>query len=51
MFFCNECGEENGWTPAFSMKSYGPCEMCGKQALCHDISSSQLPISKKKRVD
>ena len=50
MFFCNKCAEENGWNESLC-KSYGPCEMCGESALCNDVPSSCLPISKKKKVN
>lgn len=47
MFYCEPCRVKNGW-PDPIMKSIGPCELCGKHALCHDMPSSQLPLPKPK---
>ncbi len=35
MFFCKECGEENGW-PESVVRSRGPCEICGRTAVCYE---------------
>ena len=42
MFFCDLCANKNKW-PDSIMKSEGPCEMCGKRALCNDVPSKYLP--------
>lgn len=42
MFYCDECGKKKKW-PKGLVQSYGPCEICGKKAMCSDISSSHLP--------
>ena len=46
MFFCEKCRLKNKWPEGFS-KSVGPCELCRKSALCHDVPSSFLPFAKK----
>lgn len=43
MFYCDKCAEEMRW-PKSIFKSFGPCEMCDKVAVCNDISSKHLPI-------
>jgi hypothetical protein len=45
MFYCDDCAKENGY-PETIMKSQGPCECCGKVALCNDMPSSKLPKPK-----
>lgn len=42
MFFCEECREKNGW-PDSMLRSRGRCEVCGEEAHCNDVPSSQLP--------
>lgn len=42
MFYCNNCRLVKKW-PSSLFESYGSCEICGKQALCNDVPSSQLP--------
>jgi hypothetical protein len=42
MFYCNDCAKENGY-PETITKSQGPCECCGKIAICNDMPSSKLP--------
>jgi len=42
MFFCEECRQERHW-PESIMRSSGPCEICGKSALCYDIKAGDLP--------
>ena len=49
MFYCDECRKKNNWPDSVLFKSYGPCEMCGKPAICNDVPSSKLPLSKAKR--
>jgi len=41
MFYCEECAEVKGWPIGF-FKLRGKCEMCGKRAICSNISSTQL---------
>lgn len=43
MFYCEPCRIKNKWPESFG-KSYGPCELCGKKAECHDRPSSSLPL-------
>jgi hypothetical protein len=44
MFYCEKCGKKNQWpTDFFIPQSHGPCEMCGRPALCFDVPSSRLP--------
>lgn len=50
MFFCDACAKERGW-PQSMFKSKGPCEMCGKVAVCNDVKSSALPLPKKEEED
>jgi hypothetical protein len=42
MFYCQRCATRHKWPESFS-QSYGPCEMCGKVAVCNDVPSSWLP--------
>ena len=44
MFYCNKCGKEKGWPTNTFGRSYGPCEICGKEGNCNDVCSSQLPM-------
>lgn len=48
MFYCDKCRVENEWPAEFS-QSRGPCEVCGKSALCNDVPSSWLPDRKPAR--
>ena len=43
MFYCDECAKRNDW-PAhkFMLRSYGPCEVCDKVAVCNDVPSRAL---------
>lgn len=48
MFYCDPCGDARSW-PTDEIthlmgESYGPCEICGKDAVCCDVSSKDLPI-------
>ncbi len=43
MFYCQPCGDDRNW-PEGWMKSRGPCELCGKVAICSDRPSSSLPL-------
>jgi hypothetical protein len=45
MFFCEECRVERGWPESFS-QSQGPCELCKKHAVCHNVPSRALPDPK-----
>lgn len=47
MFFCGDCAENHGYPENF-MKSHGPCEICGRTALCNDVPSKYLPPAKGK---
>jgi hypothetical protein len=42
MFYCDDCAEKNGY-PQSIIRSVGPCECCGKVAVCSDMPSSNLP--------
>lgn len=42
MFYCEPCRIKNNWPESFG-RSRGPCEMCGKNAICWDRPSSSLP--------
>ena len=48
MFYCDPCAKKNEWQEGF-MKSRGPCEICGRVALCNDVPSSALPDPKTKK--
>lgn len=52
MFYCQKCGERNRWpvNDPYIMRSAGPCECCGKSALCYDVPSSALPIPSPRRA-
>jgi len=43
MFYCEACRIKRDWPEGF-LRSYGPCELCGKMANCHDVPSRFLPI-------
>jgi hypothetical protein len=43
MFYCEECRKRNGYPEAFLNYTRGPCEICGKVAVCHDVHHSKLP--------
>jgi hypothetical protein len=43
MFYCEPCRIEREW-PESVLQSRGPCECCGKQAICWDRPSSSLPL-------
>ena len=51
MFYCNDCAEITGWPDTVLAKSKGPCEMCGRMALCNDCPSSALPDISKQQAD
>lgn len=48
MFYCEGCAHENDW-PTVGTRSLGPCEVCGKKALCFDRPSALLPVKKPKK--
>ena len=49
MFFCEECRIERGWPDSIS-RSRGPCEVCQKHAVCHNVPSHALSSSKPVRM-
>ena len=51
MFYCNKCGKERGWPTDTLVRSYGPCEICGKSRECNDIPCSRLPLPKEPRKE
>lgn len=50
MFYCAPCQIKNDWPISFSM-SRGPCEECGKVAVCFDVHHSQIPKKEDKPSD
>lgn len=48
MFYCEPCRLKNEWPTSFAV-SYGPCELCKKQANCYDRPSSSLPANRAER--
>lgn len=46
MFYCTPCQEKRDW-PETIFKSTGKCEICGKSAVCNDMPSKYLPLSRK----
>jgi hypothetical protein len=47
MFYCDRCRVRNHW-PETMARSTGPCEVCGKTAVCHDTPSKYLPLPRVK---
>lgn len=47
MFYCDKCAKKNKWPEGFS-RSYGPCEVCHRSALCSDLPSHLLPPERKR---
>lgn len=45
MFYCDTCRKKHEWPTSMS-KSRGSCEVCGENAVCNDLPSSRLPVSK-----
>lgn len=45
MFYCEKCQKKNNWPDSLA-KSSGRCEICGEDALCNDVPSSELSTSK-----
>jgi hypothetical protein len=43
MFYCDDCRKKNQWPESIFSKSRGPCEVCGKQAICNNVHHSSLP--------
>lgn len=41
MFYCDDCREKRGW-PEATVRSHGPCELCGEVGTCHDVPTSKL---------
>lgn len=44
MFYCDPCGTSRAWPTNTLMRSHGPCETCGTDAVCNDVPSSLLPL-------
>jgi hypothetical protein len=47
MFYCDACARQNGWPIELFGRSWGGCEMCGKQTSCNDVPSTMLPRNSK----
>lgn len=43
MFYCTPCAKDKGW-PNQGSRSAGPCEICGRMELCHNVKAHLLPI-------
>ena len=43
MFYCDGCAAPRKW-PQTIFKSEGPCEVCGRIAVCSDMPSRDLPL-------
>lgn len=41
MFYCDSCAKKRNW-PESWFRSKGPCEVCGKTAVCYEVSSAIL---------
>lgn len=50
MFYCEDCRKALEW-PESLFKSRGPCEQCGRVAVCNDRQSATLPIPTKGQFD
>ena len=50
MFYCDRCRIRKGW-PETLARSTGPCEVCGKTAVCHDTPSKYLPLPRESTGD
>jgi len=50
MFYCEKCAKKYNW-PDYGSQSIGPCEICGKHAVCFDVPSKYLPIPKKEEKE
>ena len=48
MFYCDPCAKKYGY-PQSERKSAGPCESCGKLALCNDVPSYALRETRKRK--
>jgi hypothetical protein len=47
MFYCDPCAKKNEWPSGWPRpQSRGPCEMCGRTAVCTDTPSYALPDCK-----
>lgn len=52
MFYCDACARKNKWPDEFWLpRSRGPCEVCGKVAVCNDVPSTWLSSKRKQRDD
>lgn len=49
MFYCQACAKKKSW-PESLCQSQGPCEVCGKTALCNDVPSKDLPPSERSKA-
>ena len=43
MFYCDECARRKRW-PETVTTSRGPCEICGRTAVCNEMPSRLLPL-------
>lgn len=43
MFYCDRCAKRNSW-PETMARSEGPCEICGRTAMCNDRPAHMLPV-------
>lgn len=49
MFYCDICAKRNEWPRGWPHpQSIGPCEVCGRKAICTDIPSRVLPEAQRK---
>jgi len=46
MFYCDDCAKKKKYPIIASekMKSFGPCEICGKERPCNDIRQKMLDL-------
>lgn len=43
MYYCTDCAVEHGWPTVFFLpRSLGPCEVCDRIAVCHDVPTTWL---------
>ena len=49
MFYCERCREKNDWPDSLT-RSYAPCEVCKKTAMCFDRPSYSLPKKKESNM-
>ena len=51
MFICDQCLKDGFSNQPSFLRSYGPCEICGKSAVCNDIPSVYLVAKQKAGVE